>query len=87
MSLLSWLLLGAIAGVLASVVLRGGGTGVVGNIIVGIAGAVCGGLVFSVLTAEPNPVRNFDPGSVLVAFVGACILLVELRRLAGRHNV
>ena len=87
MSLLGWLLLGAIAGVLASGVMHRSGSGLIVNIIVGIAGAVSGGLVFTVLTADPNPVRHFDPGSVLVAFVGACILLVMVRGEPGRHSV
>ena len=87
MSLFSWLLLGVIAGVLASGVMRRGRYGLVANVIVGIAGAVSGGLIFSVLTADPNPVRHLDPGSVLVAFVGACILLVMVRGQAHRHNV
>src|ERR687890_517874 len=74
MTILGWLLLGLIAGFLASMVMRGGGFGIIGDIIVGIIGAFIGGFLFSVLTGNPNPVNDFDPGSVFVAFVGACIL-------------
>ena len=84
MGILSWLILGLIAGFLASLVMRGGGYGIVGDIIVGIIGAFIGGFLFSVLTGNPNPVNNIDIGSIFVAFVGACILLAILRAISGR---
>ena len=83
MGILAWLVLGLIAGFLASVVMRGGGYGVIGDIIVGIVGAFIGGFVFSVLTGNPNPVNNVDIGSIFVAFVGACILIALLRVISG----
>lgn len=86
MTILGWLLLGLVAGFLASVVMRGGGFGVVGDIIVGILGAFIGGFLFSVLTGNPNPVNNFDLGSIFVAFVGACILIALLRAIGGRRT-
>ena len=84
MGILSWLLLGLIAGFLASLVMRGGGYGIVGDIIVGIVGAFIGGFVFSLLTGNSNPVNNFDIGSIFVAFIGACILIAILRAISGR---
>ena len=83
MGILSWLLLGLVAGFLASMVMRGGGYGVIGDIIVGIVGAFIGGFLFSVLTGNPNPVNNFDIGSIFVAFVGACLLIAILRAVSG----
>ncbi len=85
MGIIAWLILGLIAGFLASQVMRGGGYGVVGDIIVGIVGAFIGGFVFSFLTGNPNPVNNLDIGSIFVAFVGACILIAILRAVSSRR--
>ena len=87
MGILAWLLLGLVAGFLASLVMKGGGYGIIGDIIVGIVGAFIGGFLFSVLTGNPNPVNNFDIGSIFVAFVGACILIALLRLISGRRTV
>ena len=83
MSILGWLLLGLIAGFLASVVMKGGGYGIIGDIIVGIVGALLGGFLFSILTGNPNPVNNLDLGSILVAIIGACLLIAILRAVSG----
>jgi uncharacterized membrane protein YeaQ/YmgE (transglycosylase-associated protein family) len=83
MTILGWLLLGLIAGFLASVVMKGGGYGVVGDVIVGVLGAFIGGFLFSVLTGNPNPVDDFDIGSIFVAFIGACVLIAILRAVTG----
>jgi len=85
--IISWLVLGLIAGFLASVVMKGGGYGIVGDIIVGIVGALLGGFLFSVLTGNANPVNNLDIGSIFVAFIGACILIAILRAVSGRRAV
>jgi uncharacterized membrane protein YeaQ/YmgE (transglycosylase-associated protein family) len=85
MNIVAWLVLGLIAGFLASVVMKGGGYGVVGDIVVGIIGAFIGGFVFSQLTGNANPVNNLDFGSIFVAFVGACILIAVLRAVSGRR--
>jgi uncharacterized membrane protein YeaQ/YmgE (transglycosylase-associated protein family) len=83
MGIVSWLLLGLIAGILASLVMRGGGYGIVGDIVVGLIGAVIGGWVFSLLTGRSNAVNNLDIGSIFVAFVGACLLIALLRAVSG----
>ncbi len=74
-----WLFVGLIAGFLASVVMRGGGYGVVGDIIVGIIGAFIGGWLFSLLGVGAGGLI----GSIIVAFIGACILIAILRAVAG----
>lgn len=86
MTILGWLLLGLIAGFLASTVMRGGGFGLIGDIIVGIIGAFIGGFLFSVLSGNPNPVDDFDIGSIFVAFIGACILIALLRAVSGSRS-
>jgi uncharacterized membrane protein YeaQ/YmgE (transglycosylase-associated protein family) len=81
--LLAWLVVGLIAGFLASVVMRGGGYGIIGDIIVGIVGAFLGGL----LTNLVAPDANFGFwGSVVVAVIGACVLIAILRAVSGRRR-
>ena len=77
--LLWWLIVGLIAGFLASVVMRGGGYGVVGDIIVGIIGAFIGGFLASLLGLSAGGLI----GTIIVAFIGACILIAILRAISG----
>jgi uncharacterized membrane protein YeaQ/YmgE (transglycosylase-associated protein family) len=81
--ILAWIIVGLIAGFLASVVMRGGGYGIVGDIIVGIVGAFIGGLVVNLLT--PDASYGFW-GSIVVAFIGAVILIAILRAVAGTRT-
>jgi uncharacterized membrane protein YeaQ/YmgE (transglycosylase-associated protein family) len=74
-SLLWWVIVGLIAGFLASVVMRGG-YGILGDIIAGIVGSFIGGWLFGVLGISAG---GGLLGSIIVAFVGACILIAILR--------
>jgi uncharacterized membrane protein YeaQ/YmgE (transglycosylase-associated protein family) len=83
--LLAWIVVGLIAGFLASVVMRGGGYGVIGDIIVGVVGAFIGGLLVNLLV--PGESFGFW-GSVVVAFIGACVLIAILRAVSrGRTSL
>jgi uncharacterized membrane protein YeaQ/YmgE (transglycosylase-associated protein family) len=73
-----WLIVGLIAGFLASVVMRGGGYGVVGDIVVGIVGALIGGFLANLVGLGAS---GFI-GTVIVAFIGACILIAILRAVS-----
>src|SRR5881296_1240108 len=75
-----WIVVGLIAGFLASMVMRGGGYGIVGDIIVGIIGAFLGGWLFSLLGIGAG---GGLIGSIIVAFIGACILIAILRAVSG----
>ena len=75
-TLLIWLVIGLIAGWLASMV-AGGGYGVIGDIVVGVVGAFIGGFIFRGLHIRVP--WSGIPGTILVAFVGALVLLVVLR--------
>jgi uncharacterized membrane protein YeaQ/YmgE (transglycosylase-associated protein family) len=76
-SALVWfLIIGLIAGWLAGKVMRGGGFGVVGDMIVGVIGAFIGGWLFSLLGISAG---GGLIGSIIVAFVGALVLLFLLR--------
>ena len=81
--ILAWIIVGLIAGFLASVVMRGGGYGIVGDIIVGIVGAFIGGLLVNLLT--PDASYGFW-GSIVVAFIGAVILIAILRAVTGART-
>src|SRR5580704_6217004 len=71
-----WIVVGLIAGWLAGKVMRGGGYGVLLDILLGIVGAVLGGWLFGELGVNPG----FGMiGSILIAFIGACILLGIVR--------
>jgi uncharacterized membrane protein YeaQ/YmgE (transglycosylase-associated protein family) len=84
MSILSWLVVGLIAGFLASRVMRGGGYGLIGDIIVGVVGALIGGWLATTLLKMPNPVSGINIGTIIVAFVGAVILIAILRLFRRR---
>jgi len=75
---LAWIIVGGLAGWLASRVVRGVGYGVVGDIFVGIIGAILGGFLSVVLFGGPQ-FTGFNLGSFVVAFFGACIMLFILR--------
>jgi uncharacterized membrane protein YeaQ/YmgE (transglycosylase-associated protein family) len=78
MSILTWIIVGLIAGVLASLVV-GKGYGLVVDIIIGIVGAFVGGWIFSQLGIS-SPFGGLA-GTIFVAFIGAVVLLAILRLL------
>ena len=78
MNILLWILLGAIAGWLASLVMKTRKEqGLLMDIVVGIVGAVLGGWIFGLFGAQG--VSGFNLSSLIVAFVGAVVLLAILR--------
>jgi uncharacterized membrane protein YeaQ/YmgE (transglycosylase-associated protein family) len=76
MSLLWFLVVGLIAGWLAGVLMKGGGYGVVGDIVVGILGALIGGWLFGALGVASG---GGLIGSIIVATIGAVVLIFLLR--------
>lgn len=82
--IIAWLVVGLIAGWLAGLVMKGGGYGVIGDIVIGIVGAFVGGFVFSLITGGGS--AGFW-GSIAVAFVGAVVLIAIVRALPGRSPV
>ena len=76
-NLIIFLIVGALAGWLAGLLTRGGGFGILGNILVGVVGAIIGGWVFGLLG-----VATFGLiGVLLTALVGAVLLLFAVRVL------
>jgi uncharacterized membrane protein YeaQ/YmgE (transglycosylase-associated protein family) len=74
-SLIWFLLIGLIAGWLAGQVMRGGGFGIIGDMIVGVIGAFIGGWLFGQLGIRTGGLL----GAIIMAFVGALILIFLLR--------
>ena len=84
MTILAWIIVGLIAGVLASLVMGGTGYGLIGDIIIGIVGAFVGGWIFSQLGVTA-PWGGL-PGTIFVAFIGAVVLLFILRLIRGAQR-
>lgn len=72
---IAWLCVGLISGWLAGLFMRGGGYGMIGDIVLGLIGAFVGGLIFSVFVQGQAGLI----GSIFVAFVGGCILIALFR--------
>jgi uncharacterized membrane protein YeaQ/YmgE (transglycosylase-associated protein family) len=82
-SLIAWVVIGLVAGALASRIVEGRGLGCLGDLVVGVAGALLGGLLMRYLA--PDYQYRFV-GSIVVAFIGAVLLLSLARLLSGgRH--
>ena len=81
-ALLWWIVVGLIAGFLAGVAMRGGGFGIVGDIIVGILGAIIGGFIAGLLGLGASGLV----GTIIIAFIGACVLIALLRALSGGYG-
>jgi uncharacterized membrane protein YeaQ/YmgE (transglycosylase-associated protein family) len=78
MSLLWFLIVGLIAGWLAGMLVKGGGFGLIGDLVVGVIGAVLGGWLFTTFGAS---IGGGLIGAIIVATIGAVILLVIVRAL------
>ena len=81
-SVIAWILVGLIAGAIAGRITRGKGFGCLGDIVVGLIGALIGGFVVN-LFIRGSTTTHFL-GTTVVAILGAVILLVGLRLLRGR---
>src|SRR3954469_11767714 len=83
MSIIGWIVLGLIAGFIASKIVNSEGQGLLLDIILGIVGAVVGGFLFNQLGAAG--VTGFNIYSMFVAVVGAIVVLVIYHLLTGRR--
>jgi uncharacterized membrane protein YeaQ/YmgE (transglycosylase-associated protein family) len=75
-SIIAWLIIGAIAGWLAGTFVKGGGFGLIGDIVVGVIGAFIGGWLAGVLHVH---VGSGWISTIITAAVGAILLLIVLR--------
>jgi uncharacterized membrane protein YeaQ/YmgE (transglycosylase-associated protein family) len=84
MSIIAWLILGLIAGFIGSKIVNRSGEGVLVDIGLGIAGAVVGGFLFSLIGAAP--VTGFNIYSLIVAIVGSIVVLWIYYAITGRNR-
>ncbi len=84
MDIITLLIVGLVAGLLASFAVGGVGYGILGDIVVGIVGAFLGGWLFGALGVR-MPVSGLA-GTIIVAFIGAVVLLLLLRAIRGRRR-
>lgn len=84
-SILMWIILGALAGWIASMIMKTDGQqGWVANIIIGILGAVVGGWLAGFFNLGGADLGSFNIMSIIIAIVGACILLFLYKLVTGR---
>jgi uncharacterized membrane protein YeaQ/YmgE (transglycosylase-associated protein family) len=84
MSIIAWLILGLIAGFIASKLINKTGEGFLLDIVLGVVGAIVGGFLFSLIGAAP--VTGFNIYSLFVAVVGAVVVLVVYHAVFGRRS-
>lgn len=85
MSILGWIILGLIAGFIASKIVNKAGEGFFVDILLGIVGAVVGGFLFNTFGAVG--VTGFNIYSMIVAVVGAVVVLWLYHAIAGRRAI
>jgi uncharacterized membrane protein YeaQ/YmgE (transglycosylase-associated protein family) len=81
-SIILWIVIGVVAGWLAGLVMKGSGYGIIGDLIIGLIGALVGGFIFSLFGAAYGGLL----GSILVAFIGACLLIAIVRFVSGGRS-
>lgn len=88
MSIIAWIVLGAIAGYLAGFIVRGDeGLGIIGHIVLGIVGALVGGFLAGALF-NSDPINGpFDFSSIVVATIGAILTVLVVSFVMGRSRV
>jgi uncharacterized membrane protein YeaQ/YmgE (transglycosylase-associated protein family) len=82
MSIISWLILGLIAGFIGSKIVNNQGQGAMLDIFLGIIGAIVGGLIFSAFGAEG--ISGLNLYSMIVAIIGSIVVLVAYHAFAGQ---
>lgn len=85
MSIIAWIILGLIAGFIGSKIVNKSGEGIIVDILLGVVGAIVGGFVFSFFGAQG--VSGLNIYSLVVAVVGAIIVLVLYHAVAGRRAI
>ena len=86
MGILTWIILGLIAGAIAKFVMPGRDPGgIIITIVIGIVGALVGGFLWNLITGNDS-YGDLDIGGIIIAVVGALVLLAGYRAIAGRRS-
>ncbi len=85
MSIIGWILLGLIAGFVASKIVNKSGEGFFMDIVLGVVGAIVGGFLFAQFGVQG--VTGFNIYSMVVAIIGAIIVLILYHAIAGRRSI
>jgi uncharacterized membrane protein YeaQ/YmgE (transglycosylase-associated protein family) len=85
MSIIGWILLGLVAGFIASKIVNKGGEGMVLDIVLGIVGAIVGGFLFSLVGS--TGVTGFNIWSLIVAVLGSVVVLWLYHAMTGRRAI
>jgi len=85
MNILIWIIVGLVAGWIAGQLMKGSGYGILGDLVLGLVGAIVGGWLFGAIapSAEPSGLL----GSIVVATIGAVVVLFIARLLGGRRSL
>ena len=87
MSIIAWIVLGAIAGYLAGFLVKGDERyGVIGHIVLGIVGAVIGGFLAGIISGGNDYVTGINLTTIVVAVIGAVIAVVAFNMVTGRSR-
>ncbi len=86
MNILSWIVVGLIAGWLAGQIMRGSGYGLIGDIVVGVVGALLGGFLAAVMFGG-DYISGINLSTILVALLGSIVFIAILRVLPGGSRV
>ena len=87
MGIISWLVVGAIAGILAGFFVTGDeGLGIIGRILLGIVGAVVGGFVAGLLLPGSDYITGINIGTIIVATIGAIIVVFGYNLLTRNRS-
>jgi uncharacterized membrane protein YeaQ/YmgE (transglycosylase-associated protein family) len=85
MSIIGWIVLGLIAGFIASKIVNKQGEGFIGDLVLGVVGAIVGGWLFAAFGA--TGVNGFNIYSMFVAVIGAIVVLFIYHAIVGRRTL
>jgi uncharacterized membrane protein YeaQ/YmgE (transglycosylase-associated protein family) len=86
MGIISWIVVGAIAGVLAGFLVRGDeGLGIIGRVLLGIVGAIAGGFLAGLVTGG-DYITGVNLTTIIVATIGAVVVVIAYNALTGRRR-
>jgi uncharacterized membrane protein YeaQ/YmgE (transglycosylase-associated protein family) len=82
LGIIVWIIIGLVAGWLAGQIMKGSGYGLIGDLVLGLVGAVVGGWLVGLVAPAAEPTGFL--GSIIVATIGAIVLILIARAIRGR---